>query len=90
MADEVPTIRQGTRAASFEMLIRSSMRVYFNQRHEFEPKDLESHVFFLESIIFGSMQRYVKEGREHSIPRDEFLACLSRIMISYLEADQVR
>lgn len=85
MPDEVAEIRRATHIASFERLIRSSMRMYYNQHHEFRPQDTERHVFFGEAIIFGSMYRYLAD-RPHKLSRKEFIAQLSRIQIAYLES----
>lgn len=86
MPDEVAEIRRATHIASFERLIRSSMRMYFNQHHKFRTQDTERHVFFIEAIIFGSMHRYLAD-RPHKLSRKEFIAQLSRIQIAYLEGD---
>lgn len=86
MVKEVHEIERSTSVTSFEGLIRGSMRLYFNQHHEFRPQDTERHVFFLENIIFGNVRRYLHE-RPRGLSRKDFLAHLSRLVIAYLEGD---
>ena len=89
MVKEVPEIEQSTSVASFEGLIRASMRIYFNQHHEFHAKDTERHVFFLENIIFSNVRRYLAD-RPLNLSRKDFLAHLSRVVIAYLDGDLTR
>lgn len=87
MVEEVPEIQRATRSVSLEILVRGTMRMYFNQHHEFDSKDTERHIFFLETVLFGSLRRYLKEEGPRDMTRKAFLEELSRIMIVYLEGD---
>lgn len=86
MVEEMPAIAQATNAASFESLIRVSMRLYFGQHHEFKTRDIHRHLFFLENIIMGNMRRYVTDKPNH-LSRKDFISHLSRIVIAYLAGD---
>jgi len=89
MPREVPQIERAIKAISFENLLGSAIRRYFQLHPEYLAKDLDRHVFFLETIVIGSMRRYLLETPSY-LSRKEFLSRLSRIILLYLEANKIR
>lgn len=87
MPREVPEIERATNLTSFEYLNRAAMRLFFAQHHEFNPRDTERHIFFLETIILGTLRRYVMEKPRH-VKRAELLEQVTRIVSAYLKANQ--
>jgi AcrR family transcriptional regulator len=83
MPGEVPEIARATSSTSFEYLNRGVMRLYFNQHHEFDPRDTESHIFFLESLIMSILRRYVIERPRH-LKRAAVLDEVAGLVAAYL------
>jgi AcrR family transcriptional regulator len=84
MPREVVEIERAMRLTSFEYLNRAAMRLYFAQHHEFNPRDTERHIFFLESIIMSILRRYVMEKPRH-LKRAEVLEQVALLVSSYLK-----
>jgi AcrR family transcriptional regulator len=87
MPREVPEIERATNLTSFEYLNRAAMRLFFAQHHEFNPRDTERHIFFLETIILGTLRRFVMEKPRH-VKRGEVLEQVARIVSAYLKGNQ--
>lgn len=83
MPSEVPAIRRATASTSFECLNRSAMRLFFSQHVEFKPRDVEAHIFFLESIIFHTLQRYLLDKPRY-LKRGMVVEQICRIVECYL------
>jgi AcrR family transcriptional regulator len=84
MPREVAEIERATSLTSFEYLNRAAMRLFFAQHHEFNPRDTERHIFFLESIIMSILRRYVTEKPRH-VKRADMLEQVARIVSAYLK-----
>ena len=87
MPAEVPEIARAIGSTSFEYLNRTVMRLYFNQHHEFDPRDTETHIFFLESLIMNVLRRYVVERPKH-LKRAVVLDEVARLVAAYLRSHQ--
>lgn len=83
MPNEVPEIARATSITSFEYLNRSAMRIYFAQHHEFNPRDTERHIFFLDSIVMSILRRYVSEKPRY-LTRTAVINQVTRFIIAYL------
>lgn len=83
MPAEVPEIARAISSSSFEQLNRAVMRLYFNQHHEFSPRDTDRHIFFIECVITSVLRRYVVE-RPRFLTRNAVLGQLSRLVGAYL------
>jgi AcrR family transcriptional regulator len=86
MPREVPEIERATRSISFENLNRAAMRLFFNQHHEFNPRETERHIFFLETIIMSVLRRYVIE-RPANLKRAIVLEQVCGMVSAYLRAN---
>lgn len=84
MPREVPTINRAASSTSFEYLNRAAMRLFFNQHQEFKPRDTETHIFFLETIIMNILQRWVLE-KPRRLKRAAVLEQVCRIVENYLK-----
>jgi AcrR family transcriptional regulator len=84
MVREVGPIAHATAHTSFECMNRGSMRIFFSQHHEFDPKHTERHVFLIENIITSNLHRYLLE-RPRYLSRKELLSNLCRVVQAYLE-----
>lgn len=89
MVREVPEIARATALTSFECMNRGSMRIYFSQNPEFDPKHTDRHVFFIENIIMSNLHRYVVE-RPRYLSRKELISHLSRVVHAYLSGSEVK
>ena len=83
MPAEVPEIGRAIASTSFERLNRAVMRLFFNQHHEFAPRDTDRHIFFIESILLNVLRQYVVE-RPRGVTRKAVLDELSRLLAAYL------
>jgi len=84
MPSEVPEIARATSATSFECLNRGAIRIYFAQHHEFDPKDTDRHIFFIESTLMSVLRRYVTEKPRY-LTRSAVIAQVGRFITAYLE-----
>lgn len=84
MPHEVAEIERATRFTSFEYLNRGAMRLYFAQHHEFNPRDTERHIFFIECIIMSILRRYAIEKPRH-VKRADVLEQAALLVSSYLK-----
>jgi len=87
MPREVPEIETATQGSSFECLNRSSMRVFFSQHTQFNPRDTDRHIFFIENILMSNLRRFVTEKPRY-LSRAAFISQLCRILSDYLKANQ--
>lgn len=86
MVSEVPEIRRATRVVPFEIMIRSTIRLYLQHHPEFRAKDTSRHMFFLQNIVVGNLRTYVMDPPA-DVARKDFLAHLSRVVIAYLKGE---
>lgn len=82
---EMPQLRLTEQSYSFGILAHGSTRAYLVNRRDVEkPRDLERKAFFLEQIILGCINAYLRDAPAR-ISRKEFVRELVRIATSYLD-----
>lgn len=85
LVKEMPQLRLTEQSYSFSILAHSSTRAYLVHRRDTEkPRDLERKAFFIEQIILGCINAYLRDAPA-KISRKEFVRELSRIATSYLD-----
>lgn len=85
LVKEMPQLRLTEQAYSFSILAHSSTRAYLvNRRDTEKPRDLERKAFFIEQIILGSINAYLRD-KPPRISRKEFMRELVKIATSYLD-----
>ena len=85
MVIEVPRLTLMPGAASFDRLLRASLRIYFLQFSQLSNKDVERVSFFLEIVIIGSLRKYLT-NRPAQLSRKEFLEDLNKVLVSYVRS----
>lgn len=83
MSAEVEDIRMATRAASFESIIRSSIRMFLQQHPEYRHREQSRNIFFLQNLVVGNLRSYVNEPPS-DLKRKEFIDQLSRLIVLFL------
>lgn len=82
---DYPQLNLARQPYSFSSLVHSSTRSYLLYRSESrQPAEIERKAFFLEKIILGCIDAWLREFEEQ-IDRDDFVRDLVRIISGYLD-----
>lgn len=88
MPAEVPEIERATASSSFMYLNRAAMRIFFGEHSEFDPRETERHIFFLETLIMSILRRWILE-RPRGISRATVLDQVCGLVEAYLRRNVV-
>lgn len=83
MPAQVAQIEQAIRHTSLEALNRATLRLFLGQHPEFDASYTDRHIFFIETISYQTMRRYVR-NEPAFLPREDVIGELSAIILSYL------
>lgn len=85
LPQQMPQLRLSGHAISFDQLIHGSLRIFLLHHKRGEsPTLVERRAFFIESILIGSIQRYLMRPPAH-FPTKAFLDHVTTIIVDYIE-----
>lgn len=88
MPQNVPQVEQAIRHTSLEMLNRGTIRLFLSQHPEFDPAQTDRHVFFIETIVYQILRRYVLNDPEYLDP-EGVIEEICAIILAYLERHRI-
>lgn len=85
LPQQMPELRLSGHSISFDHLIHGSLRMFLGHHKRGEsPALIERRAFFIESILIGSIQRYLSRPPS-TFPPAAFLDHVTTIIVDYIE-----
>ena len=85
LPQQMPELRLSGHAISFDQLIHGSLRLFLlHHKHGESPALIERRAFFIESILIGSIQRYLSRPPANFSDK-AFLDHVTTIIVDYIE-----